>query len=102
MRRILKAREIDARRKTVKTCTPPKINFNVEEFKKKINWMTCELSSLPFLAEMSDDEIKSQNGSDSLRDWNSIFKQIPVYMQAVEGCVKLVTEAPGKNCGIEF
>ena len=38
----------------------------------------CELPSLPFLAETSGDEIKSQIDSDSIHDWNIIFKQIPV------------------------
>ena len=102
LRRILKARQIDAIRKTVKTFTPPKINFDVEEFSEIINWMHCELSSLPFFAEISDDEIKSHTDSNSIPDWNITFKQIPVYMQAVEGCIKNVTEAPGKNCGAEF
>ena len=46
--------------------------------------MDCELSSLPFLAEISDDDIKSQIDSNSIPDWNITFKQIPVYMQAVE------------------
>ena len=36
-RKILKARQIDARRKTVKTLTPPKINFSVEEYPEIIN-----------------------------------------------------------------
>ena len=64
--------------------------------------MDCQLTSLPFLAEISDNKIKSQTDSDSIADRNFNFKQIPVYMQAVEGCVKLVTEAPEKNCGAEF
>ena len=59
----------------------------MEEYSEIINWMDCELSSLPFLAEINDDEIKSQTGSDSNPDWNIIFKQIPVLMQAVEKCV---------------
>ena len=48
------------------------------------------------MAEISDGEIKSQIHSDSIPDWNITFKQIPVYMQAVECCVKLVAEAQGK------
>ncbi|KAJ9593618.1 hypothetical protein L9F63_014838, partial [Diploptera punctata] len=52
-RRILKTRQIDARR------APPKINFKAQEYSGMINWMDCELSSPPLLAEISDDEIKS-------------------------------------------
>ncbi|KAJ9582304.1 hypothetical protein L9F63_003340 [Diploptera punctata] len=66
-----------------------------------INWMDCELSSSPLLAEISDDEIKSHVDSDSIRDWNITFKQFPVHTQAVERCVKLVTEASDKVCGAE-
>ena len=58
-RRFLKVRQIDARRKTIKKFKPPKINFSVEEYSEIINLMDCELSSLLFLAEISDDEIKS-------------------------------------------
>lgn len=101
LRRILKARQIDARRKTVRTFTPPKINFNAQEYSEMINWMDCELSSPPLLAEISDDEIKSHIDSDSIPDWNITFKQFPVHTQAVERCVKLVTEASGKVCGAE-
>ena len=39
--------------------------------------MDFELSSLPFLAEISDDEIKSQIDNDSIPDWNIIFKKNP-------------------------
>lgn len=101
LRRILKARQIDARRKTVRTFTPPKINFNAQEYSEMINWMDCELSSPPLLAEISDDEIKSHIDSGSIPDWNITFKQFPVHTQAVERCVKLVTEASGKVCGAE-
>ena len=64
LRRILKARQINARRKAVKTFTPSNINFSAEEYLHIINWMDCELSSIPFLAEINDDEIKSQIDND--------------------------------------
>ena len=64
--------------------------------------MDCELSSLLSLAEITDDEIKSQTDSNSIPDWNITFKQIPIYMQAVEGCVTLVTETPGKIVVLNF
>ena len=67
----------------------------MEEYSEMINSMDCEFSSPPFLAEISDDETKSQLNSDSNPDWNITFKQIPFYMQANERCVKLVTEAQG-------
>ena len=101
LRRILKARRIDARGETVKTSMPPKINFSVEEYSEIINWLHYELFSLLFLAEITDDEIKSRIDSDSISDWNSTFKEIPVYTQAVECLVKLVREAIGNVCEVE-
>ena len=88
--------------KTIRTFTPPKVNFSVEEYSEIINWMDCELSSLPFLAEITGDVIKSQIDNDPTPEWNITFKQILVCMQAVESCVKLFTEAPGKICGAEY
>ena len=58
--------------------------------------MHWELSSLPLLIEISDEEIKLHFDNDSNPDYIITFKQIPVYMQAVECRVKLFTEAPGK------
>ena len=58
LQRILKARLIDGCRKPVRTFTLPKINFSVEEYSKIINWMHCELSSRPLLAEISDDTLR--------------------------------------------
>ena len=100
-RRFLKVRQIDARRKTIKTVMPPKINVSVEEYLDIINLINCELPSLPFSAGISEYEMKSQIGSDLIPDWNVTFKQISVYMQAVQHQVKLVTELPGKVCGDE-
>ena len=74
LRRVLKARQIDVRRKAVRTFTRKKINFSVKEYSEIINWMHCELSSLPQLSEISDDEIKSRIDSDSIPDWNITFK----------------------------
>ena len=58
--------------------------------------MDCELSSLPLLSEISDDEIKSHIDSGSIPDWNITFKQIPVHMQTEGRRMKLVIEAPEK------
>ena len=101
VQRILKVRLIDARRKTVRTFIPPNINFSMEEYSEIINWMHCDLSSLPLLAEINDDDIKSHIDSDSIPDWIITFRQIPVYMQIVQRQVKLVTEPPGNVCETE-
>ena len=58
LRRILKARQIDTKRKTVRTFMAPKMNFSEEGYSEIINWTHYELSSLPLLSEIRDDEIK--------------------------------------------
>ncbi|GBM08129.1 hypothetical protein AVEN_214460-1 [Araneus ventricosus] len=80
---------------------PQKLNFKAQEFSKIFNWMDYDLSSPPLLKDISDDEIKSHIQSDSVPNWIIIFKTFPVHRQAVEGCVKLVTEASGNVCGAE-
>ena len=47
LRRILKVRQIDARRKTVRVFTPLKVNNNAEECSEMINWMHCEFIFSP-------------------------------------------------------
>lgn len=101
LRRILKARQRDSKRKKVRTFTPPKINFDAQKYPDIVNWMNCDLSSPPLLAKVSDEEIKSYINSDSIPNWNINYKKFPVHTQAVERCVKLVTEASGRVCGAE-
>ncbi|GBO31115.1 hypothetical protein AVEN_239507-1 [Araneus ventricosus] len=96
-RRILKARQLDQKR----TFLTPKLNFKAQDYSEIINWMDCDLCSPPLLKDMSDDEIKSHIQSDSVPNSDITFKTFPVQTQAVERCVKLVTEASGKVCGAE-
>ena len=78
------------------------MNFSEEEYLEIINWMLLELFSLPFMAEIIENEIKSHIHCDSTSYWNITFKKIPVYMQAVERWVNFITEAPEKDCEAEF
>lgn len=101
LRRILKARQKDASRKQIRTYLPPKLNFKAEEYTELIDWMNCELSSPPLLKATTDDEIKFYIQSAEVPNWNASFNKFPVHTQAVERCVKLVTEAAAKVAGAE-
>lgn len=101
LRRILKARQLDAKRKTIRIFTPGKLNFNANNYTEIIIWMDRELSSPPLLNEISDHEIELHIKSGEVPNWSTKFKSFPVHTQAVERCVKLVTEASGKVCGAE-
>ena len=46
-----------------------------KKYCEMVNWMDCELSFLPLLPEISDDEIKEHIKSDSIPDENITFKQ---------------------------
>lgn len=95
-RRILKARKCASKEKTIRNFVPPKINFKDTHYTEIIDWCTCPLYSPPILRGVSDDEIKLLINSDtkSIRD----IKEFPWHTQAVERCVKLVTEASSKVC----
>ncbi|GBM63780.1 hypothetical protein AVEN_8875-1 [Araneus ventricosus] len=98
-RRILKARQIFLRKKTVRNFVPPKINFQSSDYIEIINWNTCVVYPPPMLQDLSEDDIKSLINSDTtpIRE----IQKLPCHTQAVERCIKLVTEASNKVCGRE-
>nr|GBN83623.1 hypothetical protein AVEN_134506-1 [Araneus ventricosus] len=79
LRRILKARQLDQKRTTIRTFMPPKLNFKAQDCSEIINWMDCDLSSPPLLKDSSDDEIKSHIQSDSAPNWDITFKTCTVH-----------------------
>lgn len=98
-RRILKARQTASKGKTIRNFVPPKINFQATDYTEIIHWNTCLVYPPPMLREVCEDDIKSLINSDTkpMRD----IKKFPCHTQAVERCVKLVTEASNKVCGHE-
>ncbi|GBO29640.1 hypothetical protein AVEN_75941-1 [Araneus ventricosus] len=58
LRRILKARQLDQNRTTIRTFMAPKLNFKARDYSEIINWMDWDLSSPSLLKDISDDEIK--------------------------------------------
>ncbi|GBN32707.1 hypothetical protein AVEN_232874-1 [Araneus ventricosus] len=94
-------RQLDQKKTTIRTFMSPKLNFKAQDYLEIINWMDCNLSSHLLLKDISDDEIKSHIQSDSVPNWDITFKTFPVHTQAVERCLKLVTEGSGKFCGAQ-
>ncbi|GBM41951.1 hypothetical protein AVEN_112111-1 [Araneus ventricosus] len=94
-RRIIKARNLASRRKSIRHFQPPKINFLVTDHIEMIHWNTTTLSPPPLLRRFTNQEIcsKVQSGG-TAAEWN--FDKFPCHTQAVERCVKLVTEASQK------
>ncbi|GBM99825.1 hypothetical protein AVEN_121190-1 [Araneus ventricosus] len=98
-RRILKARQIVPKKKTVRKFVPPKINIQASDYIEIINWNSCVVYHPPMLRGLSEDDIKSLMNSNTtpIRE----IQKFPFHTQAVERSVELVTEASNKVYGHE-
>jgi hypothetical protein len=96
MRRILKARSTSY---GIRRFTIPVLNFNAKDYVDLIDWQATEISEPPLMSDISTDEIEMlvASGSIPLID----FPKYPCHTQAVERCVKLVTEASAAVCGAD-
>lgn len=99
LRRIIKARERDQKRKTIRTYVAPKLNFSATDYTELNYWTNCEFSSPPLLKDVTDDELKTYIKTEEVPKWEILSQKMPVHTQAVERSVKLVSEASAKVCG---
>lgn len=75
----------------------PNINFKARNYTELVDWKKCEISEPPILKNFSEVELK--NIAEGNFELIKKFRDIPCHTQAVERCVKLVTEASSKVCG---
>ena len=96
MRRILRARsEVYGMRRFV----VPLLNFNATDYYDIIDWQNTVISELPLLKGHSQDDIEMFV---ACRETPAIdFPKYPCHTQAVERCVKLVTESSMAVCGVK-
>jgi hypothetical protein len=88
LRRILKARKsVDH---GIRTFKPPKIYFSAEDYVDIIIWNECQVTSPPILSHISNEELEARLHENNL---NLQIIDFPCHTQAVERCVKIVTEA---------
>lgn len=94
-RRIIKARSENAR--GLRTFKVPSLNFDAEDYTDLIIWQYCEITEPPLTLNVSDEDLKVivKNGLGTFQD----IVKFPCHTQAVERCVKLVTEASSSVCG---
>jgi hypothetical protein len=95
LRRILKAR---AEKQTVlREFVVPKLNLDANEYFELINWQDTEITEPPLTADVPVADIRSfvKSGGQSTIE----FERFPCHTQAVERCVKIVTEASLAVCG---
>lgn len=96
-RRVLKARTQPSKGKTVRTFVIPTINFNAADYTELIDWSSCKLTSPPAMDKVQTEDIEAILSTKALPDFQCL--NFPCHTQAVERCVKLVTESSGKVCG---
>jgi hypothetical protein len=95
LRRIMKARSI--RNPGVRKFVIPKLNYDSEEYYDLIDWQTTMITEPPLTVDISDSDIQQfvATGASEVIS----FPRFPCHTQAVERCVKLVTEASAVVCG---
>ena len=75
----------------------PVINYEAKDYTELINWQSCNVTEPQLTVNISDVDIIAFVASKEspLID----FPKFPCHTQAVERCVKLVTEASAAVCG---
>lgn len=83
--------------KAIREFAIPKLNFEATDYVDLINWQESHITEPPLTKNISDEDLKLlvATGDTPVVD----FPQFPCHTQAVERCVKLVTEASAAVCG---
>lgn len=98
LRRVLKARE-SCKGKSIRNFRVPTLDFNAIDYIDMVQWDICNVTPPPLLRNVPDEEIEEMIKTG--RPFTSDFAKFPCHTQAVERCVKLVTEASKSVCGTE-
>lgn len=95
LRRVMKFK-INSTSNEIRIFNVPAINFDAEDYTELINWQIPNLTAPPLLKNLSCEDLK-----DIIRNVPKIVNilSFPYHSQAVERCVKLVTEASSSVCG---
>lgn len=73
----------------------PTIKFDAEDYIDLIDWQSCTVTERPLTMKFTDNDLQN-----ILKENSTLtFEKFPCHTQAVERCVKLVTEASQKVCG---
>lgn len=94
---IIKSRESSSNIKSVRVFLPPKLNFEAADYTEMIDWASVNITSPPILRDIPTAIFSSMQHDKKNLEWD--FVHFPCHTQAVERCVKLVTEASAKVYG---
>lgn len=89
LRRILKAREVKT--KGIRQFKLPSLNFDAGDYINLIDWQNIKVTEPPITSNISTEDLKQFINSSATPMVD--FPKFPCHTQAVERCVKLVTEA---------
>ena len=91
LRRIMRARASNTRLSGVRCFEVPPLNFDAEEYFDMIDWQKCVVTEPPVTKSISDEDLELlvRNEETAVVE----FPRFPCHTQAVERCVKGVTEA---------
>ena len=93
-RRIKEARD-SFKGKSVRSFQIPELDFDAERYIDMISWENINITEPPLTRDITVEEINELVHSKQKRE----FPHLPCHTQAVERCVKLVTEAASLVCG---
>lgn len=91
LRRIMRARASKTRLRVVRYFEVPPLNFDAAEYIDMIDWKNCVVTEPPVTKSLSDAELETLVRSKETPVVE--FPRFPSHTQAVERCVKGVTEA---------
>ena len=91
LRRIMRARASGTSLHGVRIFEVPPFNFDAEDYIDMIDWQKCVVTEPPVTKSISDEDLKSLVDNEETAVVE--FQRFPCHTQAVERCVKAVTEA---------
>lgn len=97
LRRLIKARQL-RNGNEVREFQLPKLQIDASNYYELIDWSKEKVTEPPMTMKYSDTEISNMISS---KDNLMFLQKLPCHTQAVERCVKLVTEASLSVCGQE-
>jgi hypothetical protein len=91
IRRVMRARASKKPQRFIRTFDVPELNFDAADYIDLIDWQTCELTEPPLTKDLSDSDLEQL--VHSIESLAVGFPRFPCHNQAVERCVKAVTES---------
>lgn len=94
----MKCRQSNSKTEKIREFTIPPFNFDAESYFELIDWQSASITEPPLTTYISDEKLREM----ILVVPDVIdFLKFPCHTQAVERCIKLVTESSVAVCGGE-